>query len=143
MAVLAPELRLCAITEIPLTHFRVLVFAILTVNEVIAKRLPGNAAPLWTREVIPTEISTIKVSSVIALLKLVQTKHLVGAPLVVVAIIVTVTQVLFVDTSLHPQLVQQLTRERLPHAAHRRPAVHLVFTAFSTVTEPVAVIGFP
>lgn len=47
------------------THFRVLVFAILTVNEVIAKRLPGNAAPLWTREVIPTEISTIKVSSVI------------------------------------------------------------------------------
>lgn len=76
-------------------------------------------------------------------MKLVQTKHLVGAPLVVVAVIVTVTQVLFVDTSLHLQLVQQLTRERLPHAAHRRSAVHLVFTAFSTVTEPVAVIGFP
>lgn len=105
MAVLAPELRLCASSEKLLTHFCVLVFAILTINEVIAQRLPGNAAPLWTRKVIPTEISTIKVSSVIALLKLVQAKHFVGAPLVVVAVIVAVTQVLIVNTPFHPQLV--------------------------------------
>lgn len=52
-------------TSLFTTHFCVLVFAILTINEVIAQRLPGNAAPLWTRKVIPTEISTIKVSSVI------------------------------------------------------------------------------
>lgn len=52
-------------TSLFTTHFCVLVFAILTINEVIAQRLPGNAAPLWTRKVIPTEIPTIKVSSVI------------------------------------------------------------------------------
>lgn len=40
-----------------------------------------------------------------ALLKLVQAKHFVGAPLAVVAVIVAVTQVLIVNTPFHPQLV--------------------------------------
>lgn len=143
MAVLAPELCLCAPPEILLTHFWVLVLAVLTINEVITQRLPGNATPLWTGEIIPTKISTVKVSNVIALLRLVQTEHLIGAPLVVVAVVVAVTEVLLVDTPIHPQFIQQLTRERLPHAADRRSTVHLVLAAFSAVTEPIAVIGLP
>ena len=51
------------------THRLVFVLAILTVYEVIAQRLPGNTAPLRTREIIPTKASTIHVGNIICEIK--------------------------------------------------------------------------
>lgn len=52
------------------------------------------------------------------MLDLIQTEHLVRPPLVVVAVVVSVTQVTVVDTPLDLQLVEGLTGERLPHTTH-------------------------
>ena len=48
------------------------------------------------------------------MLDLIQTEHLVGPSLVVVAVVVSVTQVTIVDTPLDLQLVEGLAGEGLP-----------------------------